>query len=82
MQLTAHPYRVPRLRMSGAIPLTPRYAFMAWIRKAVHIFTVLFRRHEPEPGNPVDSTDHSVADVCGRFVGVIWRLRQNKLGSF
>ena len=82
MQLTTHPHRVPMLRMSGAIPLLPLYAFMAWTMKAVHIFTVLYRRHEPEHGSPVDNTDHSVAGVYGRFVGVFWRLRQNKHGSF
>jgi hypothetical protein len=60
--------------MSGAIPLLPLYAFMAWTRKAVHFFTVLFRRHEPEYGSTVDSTDHSMGDVYDLFVGVIWRL--------
>jgi hypothetical protein len=29
--LTAHLYLVPRLRMSGAIPLLPLYPLMAWI---------------------------------------------------
>jgi hypothetical protein len=28
-----HFYLVPRFRMSGAVPLIPLYAFMAWTRK-------------------------------------------------
>ena len=31
--LTTHLRVVPRLRMSGAVPLLPQYAFMAWMGK-------------------------------------------------
>ena len=30
MKLTTHPYLMPRLRISGAMPLLLRYDFMAW----------------------------------------------------
>jgi len=33
LKLTTHLQLVPRLRMSGAIPLFPLYAFMVWTAK-------------------------------------------------
>ena len=38
VKLTTHLYLVPRLRMRGAIPLLPQYAFIAWTGKTV-LFT-------------------------------------------
>jgi hypothetical protein len=35
MKLTAHLHLVPRLRMSGAIPVLPLYAFMVWTGKTL-----------------------------------------------
>jgi len=34
-QLTTHLHLVPRLRMSGSIPLLPIYSFMVWIESAL-----------------------------------------------
>ena len=33
MKLITHLHLVPRLGMSGAVPLLPVYAFMTWTRK-------------------------------------------------
>jgi len=33
VMLTTHLHVVPRFRMSGAVPLLPQYAFMAWMGK-------------------------------------------------
>ena len=36
--VTAYLHLAPRLRMSGAIPLLPVYAFMAWTGTALPFF--------------------------------------------
>jgi len=36
MKLTTHIHLLPRLRMSGAVPLIPIYAFVAWTGKILH----------------------------------------------
>ena len=41
MKLTSHLHLVPRLRMSGAVPVLPPYAFMLWTGKmlpSVYVF--------------------------------------------
>ena len=40
-RLTTHIHLVPRLRMSGAVPLLPLYAFMAWTGKTlIYLFVM------------------------------------------
>jgi hypothetical protein len=36
-KLTAHLYLLPRLRLSGTIPLIPVRAFTVWIRKKIYL---------------------------------------------
>ena len=43
LKLTTHLHLVPRLRMSGAIPLLPLYAFVAWTGKALPFYLSIFR---------------------------------------
>ena len=40
-----HLHLVPRLRMSGAVPLLPLYAFMAWTRKMYVIHYTCLRTY-------------------------------------
>jgi hypothetical protein len=42
MQLTTDIHLVPRLGISGDIPLLPLYAFMAWTLKPLHLH---YRKH-------------------------------------
>ena len=42
VKLTIHLNQVPRLSMSGAVPLLPLHVFMAWTGKTL-LFCVLFR---------------------------------------
>jgi hypothetical protein len=37
VKLTTYLHIVPRLRMTGAIPLLPLYAFMAWLRTTLPV---------------------------------------------
>jgi len=39
---TAHLHLVLRLRMNGAIPLLPAYAFVVWTRKTVTLLYFMF----------------------------------------
>jgi hypothetical protein len=43
MKLTTNPYQVHRLRMSGAIPLLPLYAFMGMEREEFTFFYTLIK---------------------------------------
>jgi hypothetical protein len=43
MLLSIHFHIVPRLRMSGATPLLPLYAFKAWTEITLHFFFALAR---------------------------------------
>jgi hypothetical protein len=40
VMLTSHLQLVPRLRMNGAIPLLPLYAFMAWTGEELPLLTL------------------------------------------
>jgi len=45
VKLTAHLHLVPRLRMSGAVPLLPLHAFMVWTRITLPLILSSRRRH-------------------------------------
>jgi len=44
VKLTTNPHLVLRLRMSGAIPLLPLYALMAWTGNFFYFHSTIYRR--------------------------------------
>jgi hypothetical protein len=49
MKLTSHPNLMPRLRVGGAVPLLPPYAFIVWERETTFFFFSV-QRELSQPG--------------------------------